>query len=115
MHEVIQKSFGGLTTKFYIQHFIWGLLFGVLFILSTSKGELIPILLGVLNTLLYPYSRFGLESGLNKLFGGDGDGALMDVKFIFLEKFVAILVSWFFALIIAPFSLAYIYHLNNKS
>ncbi|GAB6069942.1 hypothetical protein JCM30760_10390 [Thiomicrorhabdus hydrogeniphila] len=119
MNEVFEKSFRGLTREFYLRHFLIGFLVGFAFIFVNTKGfakfEFFIILYGLISTALYPYSRYGLESGMNKLFGSDGSDStvLLDAGFVIAEKIIAVLMSWFLALIIAPFALIQIYKLNN--
>jgi len=58
MHPIIQKTFGGLSTQYYLRNFIFGLLVSTfVFYLSTQGGsniKLEPLFFIVLNTFLYP-------------------------------------------------------------
>jgi hypothetical protein len=67
----------------------------------------------VLNTLLYPYSRFVYESIMRFILGDNilvsGLGLMMIVKYLTMG------ICWAAAILIAPFGLAYLYFYHSKS
>jgi len=117
MKQVIAKTFGGLTTQYYIRQFIFGLIFPALFyFMSTQKGaQPIPLtMIGLffLNTFLYPYSRFVYESIMDFIMGGN---VFWVNTFIMLfVKIITMSICWSFAIFIAPVGLAYLYYYHSK-
>ena len=65
MHPVISKTFGGLSSQYYLRQFVFGLIFPAFAYLMTSiANDPIPgpmLVMMLINTLLYPYSRFVYE------------------------------------------------------
>jgi len=77
MRSFFAKTFGGLTTSYYIRQFLFGLLFTVMIISLAANGPggigAKPglIVLAIINTLLYPYSRFVYESVVGYIMGNN--------------------------------------------
>jgi hypothetical protein len=119
MHSVIAKTFGGLSASCYARHFIFGLAFPVFVLLmlsQTQDSHLLhapTLLILVVNTLLYPYSRFVYESVMDFIMGQNVIfGSLM---LMLGFKLATMLVCWVFAIFIAPFGLAYLYFHHSKT
>lgn len=117
MHPVIRKTFGGLSVAYYVRQFIFGLLFPVFIFIMTNDGKhplhLPMILMLVVNTLLYPYSRFVYESVMHFIMGNNVFfvNAIMMLAF----KFVTMSICWVLAIFIAPIGLAYLYYHHSKA
>jgi hypothetical protein len=66
MHPIIQKTFGGLSKAYFFRQFFFGLAFFALLTFVVAKSpQGMPVgqaAFFVVNTLLYPYSRFGVSS-----------------------------------------------------
>lgn len=117
MHPIIQKSFGGLTGPYYFRHFAFGLIFpAILLSAAYNKPEGVSILgciLVVLNTFIYPYSRFVYESVIEFIVG---ENVFFLNAFIVLAfKLITMLLCWFFAIFIAPIGLLYLYFYHSKN
>jgi hypothetical protein len=113
----IGKTFGGLTASYLVRQYIFGIILGGLFIyLDISKGvNILSILLAVVSTILYPYSRFVYESIVNFIFGNNiivFTGILMLV--MLLVKLMTIMLCWFFSIIIAPVGLLFLYFYHSR-
>lgn len=120
MHPIIQKTFGGLTRQYYTRQLFFGslfLAFYLWFVFGTGHAGQQPakaMILSawfVVNTLLYPYSRFVYESvvdfivGSNVLFG--------NVFVMLFVKAITMALCWVFAIFIAPIGLGYLYYRNR--
>jgi hypothetical protein len=124
MHPILKKTFGGLTRKYYFRHFFFAAVFLAFFsfsmlgpMLSSSKGSasgtFFVFFTMVLNTFLYPYSRFVYETimdfivGDNLFFG--------NAIFVLLTKLFTMVLCFSLATVIAPIGLLYLYfHHTNK-
>ena len=117
MHPVIAKTFGGLSPQYYFRQLFFGLAFLGFIYFMTSHGshpiQVSIVILMVINTLLYPYSRYVYESAMDFLMGEN-------IFFVnaFLMLFVKILtmaICWTAAIFIAPLGLAYLYFYHSKA
>ena len=118
MHPIITKTFGGLSTQYYIRHFLFGLLFPALFIaMQTQMPEGQPVNYGlyvvlVINTLLYPYARFVYESIVSFIMGDNV--FFVNAIMLLMTKLFTMLLCWGFALFIAPVGLLYLYVYHSR-
>lgn len=118
MHPIFAKTFGGLSTAYYVRNFLFGLLFPVFLVLmlkAGSKPHEIP--LGVvfvlaLNTLLYPYARFVYESVASFILGNNVF-AVSGLLFLGVKVFT-MAMCWGAAVFIAPLGLAYLYFHHSR-
>ncbi|MGF1806121.1 hypothetical protein L4C31_12810 [Aliivibrio sifiae] len=74
MNTIIQKTLGGLSKQYYIRQFLFGLIFpAIFFFIFSQEGEngmpMNLIFLCIVNSLLYPYSRFVYESVVDYILG----------------------------------------------
>lgn len=115
--EAASLSFGGLNNAYYFRHFIFGLIFpAVLITVMLSDGKPIPIsmtALMVLNTFLYPYSRFVYEGVVNFLLGRTV--FFVNATSMVITKIFTMLFCWGFAVFIAPVGLIYLYVKHKKA
>jgi hypothetical protein len=117
MHPIIQKTLGGLSAQYYFRQFFFGLLVAALiFFTSTLNGR--PIQIGmlfmiVINTLLYPYSRFIYESIVDFIVGKNV--FFVNAIFMLITKFITMLMCWMFAIFVAPIGLAYLYYHHSRA
>jgi hypothetical protein len=118
MHPIIQKTLGGLSVQYYLRQLFFGLAVGALIFYGENQSDrsmsLGLLFLIVINTLLYPYSRFVYESIVDFIVG-DGKIFIIHPLFMILAKVMTMLLCWFFALFIAPFGLAYLYYHHSKA
>ena len=117
MHPVIQKTLGGLSAQYYFRQLFFGLVIGVfIFIMSMQGGHSMPIgilLITVVSTLLYPYSRFVYESIVSFIMGENI--FIVNAIFMLAFKFATMALCWAFAIIVAPIGLAYLYYHHSKA
>jgi len=117
MHPVIAKTFGGLSRQYYFRQFIFGLIFPAFFLFIVSKGPnpipLALIVMVVINTLLYPYSRFVYE-GIMRFIMGE-NVFWVNAIFMLFVKAMTMALCWSFAIFIAPVGLAYLYYHHSKA
>ena len=116
MHPVIQKTLGGLSLQYYFRQFFFGLMVAAfIFFMSTQGGRSMPIdmlLITVVSTLLYPYSRFVYESIVGFIMGENV--FFVNAIFMLISKFVTMAMCWTFAIFVAPIGLAYLYFHHSK-
>jgi len=121
MHPVIAKTFGGLSARYYVRQFLFGLIFPafIFFVLTNSKQAHAPGLgtyaFFAVSTLLYPYSRFVYENIVGYVMGSNV--FFVNALLMLSVKFATMLVCWVFAIFVAPFGLLYLYihHSRNSN
>ncbi|MGX1127177.1 hypothetical protein [Pseudomonas sp. HLS-6 TE3448] len=117
MHPLLVKTFGGLSTQYYLRNFLFGLIFpAILFaaISNTPKGITFGlVLLCVINSLLYPYARFVYESVIGYIFGNNV--FFVNALLMLMLKLMTMLMCWNLALFIAPLGLAYLYFYHSRA
>ncbi|MEE4704666.1 hypothetical protein V2K55_03060 [Pseudomonas alliivorans] len=119
MTSFFAKTFGGLTPRYYVRQFIFGALITglILWAMSnTPKGlsanpSMIALL--VVNTLLYPYSRFLYESVIGFIMGKNV--FFVNAILMLTVKLMTMAMCWSMAIFIAPVGLAYLYWHNSRS
>ena len=118
MNQVIQKTLGGLSKEYYIRQFLFGLIFPAIFYFAFSQSEAASVSLGlitscIINTLLYPYSRFVYESIVDYILG---DTVIFgSILVVMLTKYFTMAICWAAAVLIAPIGLLYLYFHQSKN
>jgi predicted membrane protein len=118
MHPIIAKTFGGLSRAYYIRQMLFGLLFPAFFIFMFSQQSgpsqltTFMIVFLIVNTLLYPYSRFVYESIVGYIMGNNL--FFTNVMLLFFAKAITMMICWTMAILIAPFGLLYLYFHHSK-
>ncbi len=117
MHPVLQKTIGGLSREYYIRNLIFGALIGMLWFYLLSHGNkdlsvlwLWPVV--IVNTLLYPYSRFVYESVMGFILGKNV--FIMNAVFLLFAKLITMAMCWSAAIFMAPIGFAYLYYHHSK-
>jgi hypothetical protein len=117
MHEIISKTLGGLSPRYYARNLFFGLIFPALIItpaIQSGRGiEFGLIIFALVNTLLYPYSRFVYESITGFILGNNVFFVNAFVMLFF--KLLTMALCWAFAIFVAPLGLAYLYFYHSKS
>ena len=117
MHPIITKTLGGLSGQYYIRQFLFGLVFPAFAYFMASRNPdaiaVSGIIFCMVNTLLYPYSRFVYESIVGFIMGEN----LFFVNAILMlfVKLTTMAICWSLAIFIAPIGLAYLYYHHSKS
>ncbi len=117
MHPVITKTFGGLSTQYYFRQLFFGSLLPALLLFMLSQSghpiQISMIVFFVINTLLYPYSRFVYESIIHFLIGENI--FLVNAVLMLFVKLMTMAMCWSAAIFIAPVGLAYLYFHHSKA
>ncbi|HEP8700752.1 hypothetical protein [Pseudomonas aeruginosa] len=117
MQNFFRMTFGGLSAKYYFRQLFFGSLFLALIVflsISSQKGMKVDLLvLSLVCTWLYPYSRFVYESVIGFLLGEN----IFYVPAIFLlfAKLMTMAICWSFAIFIAPIGLLYLYFHHRRA
>jgi hypothetical protein len=119
MNSIIAKTFGGLSTQYYIRQLAFGLLLTVamIYLLRHGGTESAPVgysvyFLFIFNALLYPYSRFVYERVVGYVMG---DNVFFLNAFVMLAaKLITMLLCWSMAIFIAPLGLVGLYLYNSR-
>ncbi|MGF6549287.1 hypothetical protein [Paraburkholderia youngii] len=119
VHPIIERSFGGLNRAYYVRNFLFGLIFPAMIYFVFSHGKtaapfgLIAFLtcFSILNTFLYPYSRFVYESIIDYIVGRNV--FLVNAVFMLVVKIMTMFICWYLAVLIAPVGLAYLLFRNR--
>ena len=116
MHPVIAKTFGGLSAPYYFRQLIFGMAFPIFIYLMLSQSnrplQMPMLLMALVNTLLYPYSRFVYESVMNFIMGKNV--FFVNALLMLAVKLLSMLLCWAFAIFVAPIGLAYLYFHHSK-
>ena len=116
MHKIIKTTLGGLSNQYYFRQFIFGMIIAAfIFLMSTHNGRSMPIgmlFFTIVNTFLYPYSRFVYERIISFFMGENV--FFVNAIFMLILKFFTMLMCWTFAVFVAPVGLAYLYYHHNK-
>lgn len=116
MSNFIQKTFGGLSTTYYIRQFLFGLIFAAFIcytmFMANQEIKLLPLLFVAINQLLYPYSRFVYEAIVEYIMGNNVIFA--NPILFFSIKLMTMALCWACAIFIAPIGLIYLYFYHTK-
>ena len=119
MHSFVSKTFGGLTTRYYVRQLFFALLFAVaiLALVARSPGGLMNkpglVFIVIISTLLYPYSRFVYESVVGFVIGNNV--FFVNALFMLTVKAFTMAMCWVFAVFVAPIGLAYLFWRNSRN
>ncbi len=117
MHPVIAKTFGGLSPQYYGRHFVFGLIISAFYVFMLSRSphpmQVGFFLLILINTLLYPYSRFVYESVVSFVMGSNV--FFVNAIVMMVVKMFTMLICWGFAIFISPVGLAYLYYRHSRA
>lgn len=119
MKSIIGKTLGGLSMQYYMRQLFFGsMILAFTYFIATQKiteislQDHLPIAsLFVLNTFLYPYSRFAYESIMGFIMG---ETIFISSLITVVFKLITMYVCWQFSIFIAPVGLAYLYYLHSK-
>ncbi|MGS7253107.1 hypothetical protein HG549_10160 [Pseudomonas sp. SK] len=119
MRRIIAMTFGGLTPSYYIRQLFFGALFAALILGFAANsptgltGKPGLLLMAVVSTLLYPYSRFVYESVVGFIMGNNV--FFVNALFMLSVKVFTMALCWSMAIFIAPVGLAYLYWHHSRS
>ncbi|NQY22864.1 MAG: hypothetical protein HRT41_02440 [Campylobacteraceae bacterium] len=117
MQDILSKTFGGLSKRYYFRQLFFSLvLFSLVIYLSFNGNKTLDfytIIFFVVNAILYPYSRFVYESIIEFILGDN----IFFVNVIFgsIVKLLTMSICWFFGIAIAPLGLVYLYFYHSKT
>ncbi|GAC1035917.1 hypothetical protein thsps117_06740 [Pseudomonas sp. No.117] len=117
MPTFLSKTFGGLSRSYYLRQLMFAFVMAAIFIWMLSHGNGPAIkpeiyALFVINTLLYPYSRFVYESVVGFIVGNNV--FFVNAIAMLIAKFMTMVMCWSMAIFIAPLGLAYLYWYHSK-
>jgi len=119
MNQILSKTLGGLNSKYYYRQFIFGLIFPTLLYIMYSQEKInfappsLIIIFAIVNTLLYPYSRFVYEKIMGFIFAENV--FFVNVIFLLVAKFITMGLCWYFAIFISPIGLVYLFFYHTKN
>lgn len=116
LDDVLKKTLGGLSKPYYFRHLFFAVLLAsgyMFFQVSAEKPAPMYIMaLMVINTLLYPYSRFVYESVVGFVMGQNL--FIVNAFVLLLTKLFTMIACWAGAVFIAPLGLLYLYYHHSK-
>ncbi|WP_341522196.1 hypothetical protein AABC73_01750 [Pseudomonas sp. G.S.17] len=119
MHSFLTRTFGGLTGRYYARHFLFAAAFAAFLFWAVSNGHggiaAKPgmVFFVVINTLLYPYSRFVYESVVGYVMGDNV--FYVNAALMLTVKAITMSACWSFAIFVAPVGLAFLYWRNSRT
>lgn len=117
MQNFLRMTFGGLSKQYLFRQWFFGSLFLVLIVFAALHGgrqsPAAPIVLSVISTLLYPYSRFVYERIVGFIVGDNF--FLINAVVMLMTKVMTMAICWAFAIFIAPIGLIYLYFYHRRS
>lgn len=112
--NIFMKTFAGLKLAYIIRHFIFGLCIGVfMYLITRDYFPASSIISIIINTLLYPYSRFIYEYIVG-FFIGENSNFFVEIKLFLIAKVITIYLCWALAMVIAPLGLIFLYFYHTK-
>ena len=119
MRQVFQKTLGGLSPQYYFRQMFFSVLIAAFLayvIVQGGQGKAPPLgawFFVIVNTFLYPYSRFVYENVVDFIVG---DNVFwVDGKMMIFSKLMTMALCWGGALFVAPIGLAYLYYSHSKA
>lgn len=118
MRPIIQKTFGGLTPQYYFRQVIFGSLFPIFLVWASSQSpnsheiQMGLLTFFIINTVLYPYSRFFYESIIDFIMGKNV--FFVNALMLLITKFITMSLCWIGAIFIAPIGLAYLFFKHSR-
>lgn len=112
------KAFGGLSASYYLRQLFFGSLppLMILSVVGSSSFSLMDkpvlIVLCVVSTLVYPYSRFVYERAFEFLVGNKEFG--LDSSLMMYLQILTIMICWGVSIFLAPIGLTYLYRRNSR-
>lgn len=110
MMTFLQKAFAGLEPAYFRRQLFFGCLFPLMVLLITlNTGKMPPLIVPVLcliNTALYPYSRFVYESIVGYVMGNNL--FVVNALMMLVTKLMTMTLCWAGAVFIAPIGLLYL-------
>ncbi len=113
MHPIIHKTFGGLTFQYYFRQFFFGVILAIIWVSFDEQKSIGLWVFALINTVLYPYSRFVYESLVDFILGNN----IFIVSGILLlaVKFFTMFICWLLSLLIAPIGLIFLYFYHSRT
>ena len=121
MHPIIERTFCGLSSQYYVRQFFFGLIFPVLFVVALHGGaghsahsvSFSHYFYLAINTLLYPYSRLAYERLVGFVVGDNI--FIVNATVMLVVKSMTMALCWGMAIFIAPIGLFIIYVYSRKA
>jgi|MDSY01.2.fsa_nt_gb hypothetical protein len=121
MKNIINKSFKGLSSKYYLRQLLFGfLIFGLVLASMTDSQNyenilrlegMVMIVFSLICVFLYPYSRFVYESVVNYILGDNL--FFTNILIVGIFKFTTMTLCFFLAPFIAPVGLISLYIMHT--
>lgn len=116
MKSFIEKTVGGLSSKYYVRQFLFGLIIPAVLIYAHrhtgGKGVDPKEYWFFVNTLLYPYARFVYERITGYVIGNN---VFITTPFVMLfMKTISMMICWFLAMFMAPAGMICLWYLHTK-
>lgn len=119
MVSFINKTFGGLSAKYYWRQFFFGVIVSVINLMimqgkvSTHVMQTVYFYIYIaINILLYPYSRFVYESIVGFILGRNI--FYMNSIVFLIAKCITIYICWALSIVIAPLGIIYLYIYHSR-
>jgi hypothetical protein len=116
MHPIISRSLGGLSFRYYFRQLFFGFVIAVLSIfMQNQTGRPLPVFVWVffiINTFLYPYSRFVYERIIGFILGENV--FYVNTIVMLVVKYITMSLCWGLALLIAPIGLVWLYFYHTR-
>lgn len=116
VNDVFKKTLGGLSPQYYFRQLFFALVLAAGYFYIQSSGDkpiALPILtLLIINTALYPYSRFVYERVVGFVMGENI--FIVNALFMMMAKLCTMLACWAGAILIAPVGLIYLYFHHSR-
>ena len=118
MNPILTKTFGGLSKQYYFRQFFFAVLICACFMSASFREKEGSIAFGIIltlivNTFLYPYSRFVYESIVDFIVGNNT--LFVNAIFMMFVKMATMLLCFLLAIIIAPIGLLYLYFYHSRN
>lgn len=115
MKKFLQESFGGLDTFYYFRNLFFAAIISIAIYSLTIGANFEPgsIVLLLILSLIYPYSRFIYEATINFIVGENV--FYVNGLILLATKLITMLFCFFFSWILAPIGLLFLYFYHRKN
>lgn len=116
MNQILAKTLGGLRKEYLFRQYFFGFLIAAFIFWMSSRSKagisFAVVVTVLINTVLYPYSRFVYESIVDFIFGDNV--FFVSAIVMLMVKVMTMVICFIAALLIAPIGLVYLYYHHSK-
>lgn len=120
LRDFLARTLRGLNPSYFYRQLFFGALIGALWLWMVFKANAdapnaalftVTVILGVVNTLLYPFARFAYETIMDFIIGSNM--FIVNAMLLLMVKLFTMVMCWAFAFFVAPVGLLILFFMNR--